>query len=254
MPDRNRIKRDQTLCVASIAIMVFCYSAERLLELFTSLSYRGTLIITLLFTVALVIVCCLISKSENTFYGLLAALIGYKMMPPAIPALANASVDGNMLYYIIQKISIVVFVFLAVKIYKAQKQPASIKALPVLACMFVVPFFWEIAENCGSYLMYQLGQSMLYMYFSQFAFYILASFVILFIAYQSNYASMRFVAYFEFVALGINILRKLGLIFALLIRQEHISKSNYVWIFVFLICIAAFVIAKNIKKREMTEE
>lgn len=251
MADIKKLSGDKIKCLSAIAIIVGCYGVQRLVEVFSSPSTKTTLAMMFMFVFGLVAAVYLIANSKHALMGMLASLIGYKMMPPAMPGLQYVSVDGSMIYFVIQKFSVVLFIVLTIKMYRLQKEPAKVKALPVLACMCVVPFMLQTSVQLGDYLMYQIAPTMLYSYFSQFVFYIIATAVILLVAYQANYESMRFVAYFEFVAIGINILRKVGLISALLIQNEHVSKSYYVWIFIYVVCIIMTLFAKKSKGKKI---
>jgi hypothetical protein len=134
-----------------------------------------------------------------------------------------------------------------------QEEPHEIRSLPILAILLSVPFFNKIASVLGSFFMYKTG-SMLYVYFTQFACYTAAVLVILAIAYNSGFSSMRFTAYFEFTALSINILRQLGKIVYFAIAGEHISKSLYSWIAIFVVLMICFAVATNIKKKQLAKE
>lgn len=248
MPNKI-IDKDKSRCLSAIVIMMACYGGERVLEQLVNMSSKMTIIVSFVFIIALAVCCYLINSSKNIFYGILAVLIGYKMMPPAIPALENASVDGNMLYYAIQKASVVIFVCLAVKLYRMQEKPVKISALPILACAAVVPFVTEIGTHVGYYLMGELGGSMIYTFVAQFASYFIATAIVLGVAYESGYESMRLVADFEYVALGINILRRLGTIAGLVLNHEHISKSLFCWIAIYAICIVATAFITKAKKK-----
>ena len=92
--------------------------------------------------------------------------------------------------------------------------------------------------------------NMLYLYFTQFAFYALAMLVIILVCVRTNYTTSRFVAYYEFFALGVNILRKSCAIAVLSIQGEHVSASLYCWIAIFAIFIVVFAVFKNIEKKK----
>ena len=64
-----------------------------------------------------------------------------------------------------------------------------------------------------------------------------------------DYSSFRFVACYEFIALTINILRKLGVVGVYAVKGTHISKSFYCWIAIYIFFIAVFAIALQRKKR-----
>lgn len=243
------LKKDQLMCSLSIVVMLVCFAAERILEIFVNLDRTTSIILAMIFTVALACIYFVLSKTKDAFFGLLACLIGYKMMPPSIGALANHSLDATMLYYIIQKAGIVIFVLLTIKMYKLQKDDDKIRLIPIMAAMVIIPFSMEIGQTVGNYLMYQFGGNMYYYYFTQFAAYTIGMLVLLTASYGSNYTTLRFVCYYEFVALGINILRKSALVVALLIKGQHVSLSIYSWIAIFVVGIGLFAFAKSKRKK-----
>lgn len=247
--EKIKISKDKSLCLISIAIITVSFAIEKIIEWNMFPGREFSLILAFIFTLLLAVVVYIISKSRSPFYALLAALIGYKMMPPPISSMQYTTAQGDMLYFIVQKVAIILFVILIFKFYNLQEKPRSIKPLAILAIMFAVPFFMEIAGKLSAYLYNETG-SMLYSYFSQFLCYIIASVLILIVAFNSNYDSMRFAAYFEFVALGINILRKAGAIAVNIIAGSHVSKSYYCWIAIYAVMIIAFYFAKRKKKIE----
>ena len=125
----------------------------------------------------------------------------------------------------------------------------SLLSLSFSFVLFAVPFFNEIASFASSYLLGKTG-SMLLPYFAQYACYAAAVLITFAIAFISSKNSMRFVAYFEFCALGINTLRQIGKIGYLAISHQHISKSIYGWIVVLVVlaAVGAVMPAKRKKK------
>jgi FtsH-binding integral membrane protein len=59
---------------------------------------------------------------------------------------------------------------------------------------------------------------------------------------------MHFVACYEYLALAINIFRKLAVIVIYAINGEHISKSYYVWIVIYLAFAGIFALANKHKQ------
>lgn len=254
MSDTKTLKNDQTKCVFAIGLIMACFAGVRFVEIFAQPDKTLSLILAMVCTLALAVVYFIISKTSNAFYGLLASIIGYKMMPPAITTLINHTTDGAVLYYLVRKAAVVLFVLLIIKMYKMQKDEDKIKLIPIAAIMVVVPFCSEVGRVLGTHLTNQLGGSMVYYYFSCYAFYIIAVMVVLMTAYRSNYATLRFTCYFEFVALAINMLKKIALVVALAVKGQHISKNYFAWIIIFTALIAVFAIVKeNRKKAEITK-
>lgn len=245
-----KLNRDKGLCLFSIVIIVASYAAERLIEIFSTPTKPFALALGAVFTALAVIVFAVLLKTENPFFGLLTSLLGYKMMPPSIHMLTEKSLYGEEAYYLACKAAIILYVILIIRFYFMQNEPRKIRALPILAIMFVVPFFSQIGIDSYNFFMTKTG-SMLPYYIANFICYIAASFVIMGIAYKSNYESMRFTAYFEFVALSVNILKKSGAIIANVLQGNHISRSYYVWVAIYAVLIVCFYIAKQKKKKEI---
>lgn len=250
MSDTKSLKKDQSLCIVAIGLILGCFGGLRLIESFVEMNRNLSLVCAMVCTLALAVVYFIVSKTSNAFYGLLASLIGYKMMPPIIPDLINYSADGAVLYYVVRKIAVVLFVVLAIKFYRMQEGDDKIRLIPILAIMAVVPFVSEIATVVGNYLSAQLGGSLIYLYATQFSLYIVATMVVLGVAMKSNYSTLRFTAYYEFVALSINILKRAGLAVAWTIKGIHVSKSYFVWIAIFAVLIAVFAVVKDKRKKE----
>ena len=250
--EKKFFTKENIMCVFATLIVVLAYGGQRIIEVTLSPDKKLALILAIIYTILLALVLYLISKSNNSYFGILAALIGYKMMPPPIGFLSQTTVDGATLYYLVGRAAAVLFVVVVYKLYKSQEEPHEIRSLPLLAIMLSVPFFTKISQVMSSYFMYKTG-NMLYCYFAQFALYIAAVAVILAVAYVSGYTSLKFTAYFEYTALSINILRMLGKIGYFAVSHEHISKSYYVWIAIFVALMAVFAIAVKKKQKEIAQ-
>lgn len=242
--------KSQIQCSIAMAIIVIGYAVERIISIAFDLDKTASLIMAMVYTVLLAIVYCVVSSSKDHVFALLAALLGYKMMPPDIAELNNTSLDGAMLYFIVRKVAVVLFILLVLKGYELQEKPRMIKPVPILAIMVAVPFAASIADQIGSYMMIQT-RNMLYVYFSQFIGYGLATLVILLIAYRNNYESMAFTAVFEYAALAINILRRGAVVAVNLISGTHVSKSYYVWIVLYAALIVLTAILRRMKKKSI---
>lgn len=242
--------KNKSISLASIAVIVGSYAMIKLIEIFTAQGGNSTLILAFTMTALLGIVVLLLSKCKSAFMGLLASIIGYKMMPAGISGLKSASLDASMLYFIVQKAGALLFILLIVKFYRMQKSHDKIKVLPILAAMFSVTFANRISDESYTYFVDRTG-SILGYYFTCFICFIIASMVILLVAYTSNYESMRFTAYFQFAAMAINLLRRIAVVILLHINSTHISKSYYCWIAIYTAVIICFYIAKEHKKKSL---
>ena len=242
--------KDSLRCISALIIIVISYAAERCIELYVTPTAKLGLLLALGMTALLCVVVGLLAKSEDSFTGLLAALIGYKMMPADISFLANFTPDGTMMYYLLQKAAKIVFIILVFRLYNAQERPRSITPLPLCAMLFAVPFMSNIGTEMTAYFLQKTG-SMLGGFFSQYACYAIATLAILALAFVSTYQTMRFTAYFEFTALFINILRTFAKIIYRIINDMHISRSLYGWLILYVVLITVFFIAKSIKKKNV---
>ncbi len=244
------LKKDTSLCILAVIIIVVSYAAERCIELFTTPSIKAGMLMALVLTVLLCVVVAILAKTNDSFTGLLAALIGYKMMPPSISYLNEFSLDGDMLYYLLRCAAKIIFIILVFRLYNMQERPRKITALPLCALLFAVPFMSDIGKALTSYFLQKTG-SMLGGYFSQYACYTVATLAILVLAFVSSYPTMRFTAYFEFTALSLNILRIGAKIGYRVLNNMHISKSLYGWIILYVALIALFFIFKIVKKKNV---
>ena len=119
-----------------------------------------------------------------------------------------------------------------------------------MVILLSVPFFNEVSLGITKFVYFKTGDT-LYCYFVQYALYTAAVAVILGVAYISGYSSLKFTTYFEYTALSINILRQLGKIGYLALNHEHISKSYYVWIALYIVLMICFAVAEKKKKKEI---
>ena len=247
--DKKLFTKENIMCVLAMIIIVLSYGAQRIVEVTLQPDKSLALVLAIIYTLLLVITLYLISRSNNSYFGILTALIGYKMMPPPVGFLGQTTPDGATLYAIVGKAAALLFVVVIYKLYKSQEEPHEIRSLPLLTILLSVPFFAELAQIITKYLMYKTG-SMLYCYFAQYACYAAAVLAILGVAYVSGYSSLKFAKYFEYTALSINILRHAGRIVYLAIAHEHISKSYYVWIALYVVLMICFFVAEKKKKKE----
>lgn len=242
------MNKNNSISIISIVIIVGSYAVVKLLGMLTELGRSEALILAFVMTALLGVVVLLLSKCRNAFIGLLASIIGYKMMPAGIDGLKAASPDASMLYFVVQKAGVLLFVLLIIKFYRMQNSHDKIKILPILAIMFSVTFANGIADRAALYFTEKSG-NMLGYYFTSFVCYILAALVILMISYTSNYESMCFAAYFQFAAMAINLLKRFTVVILLHIESVHISKSYYCWIIIYIAVALCFYAAKEYRKK-----
>lgn len=232
------------LCLTAIIITFVSYCAERGFEILVDSSRTTSLIAAIVFTVLFGVMFFITSRIEDTFYGILAAVIGYKMMPPVVYPLFSTTAEGSVLFVIVKAVAIVLFAILIFKMFNKQSQQDSIQVLPILALMFVVPFFNELGDNLATGLQ-AIFITRLYSYGAEALCYLLASFVIWMIAYKSNYPSAKFVCYFQYLALALNICRRVAAIAVNIMAGTHISASYYCWIALYVVILVGFVVLQK---------
>ncbi|MBR2100450.1 MAG: hypothetical protein IJ927_03890 [Eubacterium sp.] len=243
--------KQNIMCAVAMIIIVASYAAQRILELVITPGKNVALLISIIYIILLAVVFYLISKSNNTFFGLLTALIGYKMMPPPVTYLSQ-TIDGQTLYSLVCKAAAIVFVVVIYKLYKSQSEPHEIRSMTLLAILLSVPFFNKVSQIVTTYFYVKTG-NMLYCYFTQYILYALAILFIVIVAYKCGYSSLKFAACFEYTALSINIVRVASKVCYLAISKQHISKSLYAWIAVYAVLIVFVAVVTNIqKKKELT--
>lgn len=181
----SKLSKNKVLSLASIAVIVGSYAGVKLINIFAHPDGNVPLIMALTMTALLGLVCLILSKCESAFMGLLASIIGYKMMPVGIGSLSEVSPDASMLYFIVQKAGVLLFVLLIIKFYKMQNDTNKIKILPILAIMCAVSFSNSISSASYEYFIQKTG-SMLGYYFTSFICYILAALVIWLVCVKSG--------------------------------------------------------------------
>jgi len=247
---KEKLTKDRISCLIALCIIVSSYGAERFIELFAKPAPHLGLILAMIMTALLGVVVLLLGRTDDTFTGLLTALIGYKMMPVDVSFLARESMDGNLLYYLVKQAARLIFIVLVFRLYNLQERPRKITALPLCAMLFAVPFFNNIGVTLSNYFLARTG-SMMGGYLSQYACYAAATLIILVLAFVSTYDSMRFAMYFEFAALGINIIRYIARIAYRMYTGVHVSRSFYLWIVLYVGLGLLFVLATRIKKKNL---
>lgn len=243
------MSKSKGLCLAAVLITFFSYCAERGFEILIDPTKTASLIAAMVATVAFGVVYLLTSKIDDTFYGILAAMIGYKMMPPVIYPLFSTSAEGAVLFIVVRAVAAALFAILIIKMYRKQPDDNAIKVLPIVILMFVVPFFNELGENLAVGLE-AIFVTRLYSYMAQALCYTMAAVVIWITAYKSNYASAKFVCYFQYLALTLNIFRRAAAIAVNLVAGNHISTSYYCWIAIYAVLLIGFIVLnKKIKAK-----
>lgn len=243
------ITKDSLNSFIAVVITVLWYGAERVAEVFFELSKSQLIGLAAASTVMIAVVYYLISVTKTAYSGMLASMIAFKMMPPLITFAQNSN-DAQFLYYIVSKVAIVLFVFQFIKHFTRQ-ETKNISAVSAFIIAASVPFLMPIAQTTGRYLVLSMKMNGVWTYFCQFACYGLCMLIAWMLAVRSDYEELKFIVNYEFVVLGINILRKGSLICLNLINGVHVSLSLYCWVIIFAIGILLFYFTYKMRKKEI---
>lgn len=249
--NERKVSSGKIYCLVSAIIIFGCYIAQRAISIGFEATRRLAIVQAIIFSLCVAIVYFLVVKSEEIFYGILAAIFGFRMLPPSIPSLADFSKGADALYFIVSKAALAIFALAILKLYRKQDAPRQIKAVPIICLMAAVPYFMDISGAVASYIYEATGSNMLYVYFTNFAFYALAMIVTLFVGVRANKESAKLVADYQLAALIINAGRRLCVIAVNVINGNHVSKSYYCWIAIYIFFFAAFYI---MRKRKINAE
>lgn len=245
---KDKLTGGKLYCLISILIIFVTYIVQKVLNIY--LEHTNSVVITeaILFSLLTLFVYLLLLKSKEPFYGILTAIFGIRMMPPDIPYLNMLSPEAGIVYYLVQKFAFVIFAFAIVRLYEEQKKPRMIKPIPILCTILIVPFFNEISERIVSFIVPLSNGNMLYSYFAQFAIYTIAMIALLFVATRCSKLSSKLIADFEIIALLLNAGRKLCAVMIMLSNGDHVSRSYYCWILIYLFFGAAFYALRKRRK------
>lgn len=246
---KRELTKNHTLNVLAVFIIVVSYAAERVIELFIPEGKTVGIILAMIYTILLGLVVYILSKNDDTTLGLLSALLGYKMMPVTVSFLGEYSAEAELLYTLVRYAAIAIFAYIIYKLYMRQPEPKNIKAITILAIMFVVPFFSRISGSVSSYFYMKTG-SMMLPYFTGYVCYTAATLFIIGVAYISGIKSLRFAVCFEVFAMAINAAKVFAKIGYRVINDWHISKSFYVWIAVYALLAVLSIAAMKFKEKK----
>lgn len=244
---KEKMSKGKLYCLISAVIVFGAYIVQRTLNIAVEPSRTSVLVQAMVFSVLTAIVYFLISKSNEPFYGILTALFGIRMLPPEIPQLVQFSEGAGVVYFLVSKVALVIFAIAIIRLYRMQEKGNSITSLPIICAIVIVPFFNEISSVVSAYAANLAGGNMLYYYFTGFAVYTASLLCLLFVALRSNKMGARLICDFQLVALLMNAGRRACAIIIHIAQGNHISRSYYCYIAIYVIFFAAFYIVR--KKR-----
>lgn len=246
---KEKLSKGKLYCLISAVLIFGAYIAQKVVGIVSDPTKTSLLVQAFIFTAFTAVVYFLVAKSNEPFYGILTALFGIRMLPPNISQLAQFSVEAEMLYYLVSKVALVIFVIAIIKLYSQQNKDNRVTIIPIICTIAVVPFFNDISLTLSDYALQAFGGSMIYSYFIGFAVYSFAMICLLLIAMRSNPQSKKLICDFQIVALLMNAGRKICAVVINLVSANHISKSYYCYIAIYVVFLAAFYMLRRKSKK-----
>lgn len=243
--DKIHIKKGMS--IASVLLVVFCYAMERFIPLIFTLSKTLVIVQAIIYTLLVGIIYLLIVRSNDIMLGTISAILAYKIVPPDIAGLASFSKGAHLLYYLVGRVAVVLFLAAIVRLYYKQSKPREIKPVVILLLILMIPFMNELNYVVADFVNGYANGNMLYAYFIGFAFNIATMLILLFAATRTNYQSAMLIINYEIISILFRTASKLCAIIARAVQGNHISKSLYCWIAIYVFMLTAFIVLKKIK-------
>lgn len=249
---KGKLSTGNTYCLISAFIIFVSYIGERFVNIFIQHSRGLALGEAFFFSLMTFAVYMLLVNSQEPFYGILIAAFGFRMMPPNILGLINSeSMAAGVVYYIVEKMAMIIFAFAILRLYKLQDPDDYISPLSIIAILVLMPFANDVTSVISNYLLAFTGK-MYASYFASFAIFTAVQLVLLFLASQTTNKGARFICNFQIVALLLNFARKITAVIIMTARAQHVSKSYYVWIVIYAFFDVVFILMS--KKRKDAEK
>lgn len=248
---KEKMSKGKLYCLISAVIVFGAHIVQRALNIAIEPSRTSVLVQAMIFTLLTAIVYFLLVKSNEPFYGILMALFGIRMLPPEIPHLGQFSAGAGVVYFLVGKIAFVIFAIAIIRLYRIQKKENSITSLPIICAIVIVPFFNEISLVVSAYAANIGNGNMLYYYFTGFAVYTASLLCLLAVALRSNKMGAKLICDFQLAALLMNAGRRVCAIIINIANGDHISRSYYCYIAIYVVF---FVVFYMIRKKRCSEQ
>lgn len=246
---KEKLSKGKIYCLISTVLIFSAYIVQRIVVIVSDPTKTSLLVQAFIFTAFTAVVYFLVSKSNEPFYGILTALFGIRMLPPQISQLAQFSVEAEMFYYLVSRVALVIFAIAIIKLYSQQDKDNRITIIPIVCAIAIVPFFNDISSTLSDYALQAFGGSMIYSYFIGFAAYSFAMICMLLVAMRSNTQGRKLICDFQIVALAMNAGRRICAVVITLASANHISKSYYCYIAIYVVFLAAFYMLRRKSKK-----
>ena len=101
----------------------------------------------------------MLSKSKNTYLGILAGVFAFKIMPPDIVIFAAALIlMPHAFITLCARRRLYSFLYAVYKLYKSQSDNEDrLRALPIASLFLVIPFAASVAETLSKYAYIKTG-------------------------------------------------------------------------------------------------
>ncbi|HIY34296.1 MAG TPA: hypothetical protein IAA24_04190 [Candidatus Eubacterium faecigallinarum] len=251
---RNKASSSRLCCLLAVSLILAAYVLQRIFHIAFNVTKELLIIEAILFSLASAVVMLLMTKTKESFYGILLAIFGLRMMPPDINGLELLSPHADILYFIVKQFSLLVFAVGILWFYEKQEKPKQIKALPILGTVLIVAFFMKVQNGLTAYFDQVAQGNMMYSYFSGFILYALAMMILLFIAVRSDISGAMLITDYQLVALALNFGRRVCAVAINLINGTHISRSYYCWLAIYVFFFAAFLALRIKKLKQQSPE
>lgn len=238
--------KDQWLSLFSLAIVILCYAGEKAMKRLVPWSETSALIQAFVFTVAVAAVYLILSKAKDAYFGMIAGIFAFKILPPDMEMLRAYNMDASCVYFIVRKMALVLFLYTIYRLYLRSKkgQADPIRALPVAALLLVVPFLTGMSNDFEQYAYIKTG-SMMLPYALDAGFYIAAMCVLGAVCVLFRGRNAALVCDFSMIGFVVGGARKLCSALIILNANLHLSKSYICWIAIYAVLIAAFAVLRK---------
>lgn len=248
---KSYFSKNQVPALISLIIVFICYVAEKAFKRLTPWGSTSAILQAIVFTAAVGVVLLLLYKSKDIYFGMLAAIFAFKLLPPDIVMLRSTYLDAASVYYLVRKAALVLFLVMIYRFYEMQTTDdkyEKIHAVAVGLLLLAMPFCTEIGAEFASYALIKTG-SMMIPYACHAASYIIAAAVLAAVCFIFRGKSAALIIDFSVIGFVINIARKTVSVLIISNAGYHVSKSYFCWIAIYAVLAAAFII---IRKKTVT--
>ncbi len=240
-----RFSKDQLMSLLALGVILVCYAGEKALKRLTVWGETSALIQAFVFTLAVAAVFLILLKAKDAYFGLIAGIFAFKILPPNIDMLRATNLDAACVYFIVRKMALVLFLYVIYKLYVSQnKQEDHIRAMPIAALLLVIPFVSGVSNELEQYALLKTG-SMMLPYALDAGSYIAACAVLALVCLVFKGKNAALICDFSIIGFVIGGARKLCSLIIISSSGQHLSKSYICWVAIYLVLIVAFAVVRK---------